>query len=148
MRAALEEAWRAFSAGEIPVGALVVRDGQIIGRGGNERLIRSMPFAHAEMNALACAGDALSSWRFDGCTLYVTLEPCLMCAGAIIETRVSKVVYGAADPRAGAAGSLYDILNDPRLPRRCSVTKGILASECSALLKKFFLSKRVEGRHP
>jgi tRNA(adenine34) deaminase len=148
MRVALEEAVRAFAAGEIPVGAVIVMDGGIIGRGSNERLIRSMPFAHAEMSAIASAGEVLSSWRFDACTLYVTLEPCLMCAGAIIETRVSRVVYGTTDPRAGAAGSLYDVLSDPRLPRRCSVTKGVLAAECSALLKKFFLARRDCERRP
>jgi tRNA(adenine34) deaminase len=142
MRVALEEAQKAYLADEIPVGAIVVKNGEIIGRGSNKRLLMSMPFAHAEMSALAEAGEALKSWRFDGCALYVTLEPCLMCAGAIVETRVSKVVYGATDPRSGAAGSLYDVLNDARLPRRVFVVKGLLASACSAPLKKFFLARR------
>ncbi|MDR3332958.1 MAG: tRNA adenosine(34) deaminase TadA [Synergistaceae bacterium] len=146
MRAALEEAMLAMSGGEIPVGAVLVYRGEIIGRGGNERSIKIMPFAHAEMTALSEAGKKIGSWRFDDCTLYVTLEPCPMCAGAIIQTRVSRVVYGARDPRAGAAGTLYDILRDPRMPHRCRVTSGVLGSECAELLQKFFRTRRAE-RH-
>jgi tRNA(adenine34) deaminase len=142
MLSALDEAKRAFVRNEIPVGAVVVHDGVIIGRGSNERLIGSMPFAHAEMMALAEAGETLGTWRFDGCTLYVTLEPCLMCAGAIIQTRVTRVVFGAKDPKAGAAGSIYDVFRDARMPFRCSVTSGVLRVECASLLKKFFLSRR------
>jgi tRNA(adenine34) deaminase len=146
MLTALGEAKKALAKGEVPVGAVVVKNGIVIGRGYNERLLHSSPFAHAEMNALSGAGEAIGSWRFDDCTLYVTLEPCLMCAGAILETRVARVVYGASDPKAGATGSLYDVLRDPRLPHRCSVTKGVLAVECGAILKNFFISKREGSR--
>jgi tRNA(adenine34) deaminase len=147
MLAALSEAKRAMEAGEIPVGAVVVRNGVIIGKGSNERLIHSLPFAHAEMRALSEAGAALDSWRFDDCTLYVTLEPCPMCAGAIVQTRVSRVVFGARDPKSGAAGSLYDILRDSRMPHKCLVTEGVLAVECSVLLKNFFLRKRGRSKN-
>jgi tRNA(adenine34) deaminase len=142
MRLALEEARRAMSAGDIPVGAVVVRDGRIIGSGFNERSTKVMPLAHAEMTALVEAGREIGSWRFDRCTLYVTLEPCPMCAGAIVQTRVERVVYCADDPRAGAAGTLYDILRDPRMPHRCIVTRGVLAEECRDLLRSFFISRR------
>jgi tRNA(adenine34) deaminase len=145
MRAALSEARRALASGEIPVGAVVVMDGQIIGRGCNERSIKVMPLAHAEMTAISEAGGRIGSWRLDRCTLYVTLEPCPMCAGAMVQTRVRRVVYGARDPRAGAAGTLYDILRDPRMPHRCSVTGGILGDECAELLREFFRSRRGRG---
>jgi tRNA(adenine34) deaminase len=146
MRSALDEAKRAFSEDETPVGAVVTRGGVIIGRGRNERSGKRMPLAHAEMTAINEAGKSLGNWRLDECTLYVTLEPCLMCAGAIMESRVARVVYGAADPKAGAAGSLYDVLRDPRMPRRCLVTRGVLKDECSSLLKKFFLAKRANAK--
>ena len=142
MREAVDEARSALALGEIPVGAVLVKGGVIIGRGGNRRLIDSMPFAHAEMAALAEGGAALSSWRFDGCTLYVTLEPCPMCAGAIVQTRVSRLVFGAYDPRAGACGSLYNITRDPRMTHRCTVIGGLLADECSEILRDFFRAKR------
>jgi tRNA(adenine34) deaminase len=142
MKAALDEARLALSRGEIPVGAVLVSRGEIIGRGGNGRALRSMPFAHAEMIAIAEAGESLGTWRFDDCTLYVTLEPCPMCAGAIVQTRVRRVVYGASDPRAGAAGTLYDILRDIRMPHRCEVASGLAAAESRALLRKFFRSRR------
>jgi tRNA(adenine34) deaminase len=142
MEAALDEARLALSRGEIPVGAVLVFCGEIIGRGGNGRVLSSMPFAHAEMIAIAEAGDRLGTWRFDDCTLYVTLEPCPMCAGAIVQTRVRRVVYGASDPRAGAAGTLYDILRDIRMPHRCEVTSGLMAAESRALLQKFFGARR------
>jgi tRNA(adenine34) deaminase len=145
---ALDEAKKALINGEIPVGAIIVRNGTIIGQGRNERAAKSMPLAHAEINAIMGAADALMSWRLDGCTLYVTLEPCLMCAGAILETRIPRVVYGASDPKAGAAGSLYNVLRDPRMPHKCSVVKGVLAVECSALLKRFFLKKRMSNSQP
>ncbi|MDR1916012.1 MAG: nucleoside deaminase, partial [Synergistaceae bacterium] len=121
MEIALNEARIALSQDEIPVGAVIVRGGEIIGRGSNSRALDSLPFAHAEMSALADAGRRLGTWRFDECTLYVTLEPCPMCAGAIVQTRVRQVVYGASDPKAGAAGTLYNILRDPRMPYRCEV---------------------------
>jgi tRNA(adenine34) deaminase len=145
---ALDEAKKALMDGEIPVGAVIVRNGAIIGQGRNERASKSLPLAHAEINAIMEAADALGSWRLDDCTLYVTLEPCLMCSGAILETRIPRVVYGAPDPKAGAAGSLYNVLRDPRMPHRCSVVKGVLAVECSALLKSFFLKKRISNSRP
>lgn len=145
MREALREARYASDRDEIPVGAIVARAGVIVGRGSNDRLRGRLPFAHAEMSALAEAGDALGTWRFDNCTLYTTLEPCPMCAGAAVQTRVARVVFGARDPRAGAAGSLYDILRDPRMPHRCGVSEGILAHECSELLREFFKNRRKGG---
>jgi tRNA(adenine34) deaminase len=145
MREAFREAEAAYESGEIPVGAVVVVDGKIAGRGGNRRKIAAMPLAHAEMVALSEAGNFLREWRFDGGELYVTLEPCPMCAGAIVAARLSRLVYGAADPRAGAAGTLYDIPRDPRMPHRCEVTRGVMAAESSALLRKFFMERRSKG---
>lgn len=142
MREALAEAKSALSRGEIPVGAVMVSEGVIVGRGHNRRGQGFSPFAHAEMLALSDAGENLGRARFDGCTLYVTLEPCPMCAGAIMQTRVSRVVYGAKDPKAGAAGTLYDILRDPRMAHKCETTDGILASEAQELLQKFFRLRR------
>ncbi|MDR2779969.1 MAG: tRNA adenosine(34) deaminase TadA [Synergistaceae bacterium] len=142
MREALLEARIALSRGEIPVGAVMVSEGIIVGRGRNSTERGALPFAHAEMLALSDAGANLRRRRFDGCTLYITLEPCPMCAGAIMQTRVSRVVYGAKDPRAGAAGTLYDILRDSRIAHKCDVTDGILASEASDLLRTFFRAKR------
>jgi tRNA(adenine34) deaminase len=141
MKEALAEAKNALSRGEIPIGAVLVSEGVIAGRGRNERRAGA-PFAHAEMLALSDAGENLRRWRFDGCTLYVTLEPCPMCAGAIMQTRVSRVVYGAKDPKAGAAGTLYDILRDPRMPHKCEVACGVLAPEALDLLQKFFRARR------
>ena len=146
MREAMIEAERACEDGEIPVGAVVTRGGEIVGRGRNGRRSGNMPFAHAEMCALSEAGKNLRAWRFDGCELYVTLEPCPMCAGAIVQTRISRVVYGASDPKAGAAGTLYDILRDPRMPHRCKVTSGVMAAEAAALLRKFFMGRRPKHR--
>lgn len=146
MREALAEAQNALEMDEIPVGAVMVKDGRIVGRGSNYRIADASPFAHAEMRAIAEAGKELSSWRFDGCTLYSTLEPCPMCAGAIVQTRISRVVYGARDPRAGAAGSLYDILRDPRMAHRCLVLPGIMAEDSSRLLWNFFRARRKAGK--
>ncbi len=142
MRHALELARAALETGEIPVGAVVVFEGRIVGEGANERKKNRSPFAHAEMVALSRAAERLGNWRFDGCALYVTLEPCVMCAGAIAQTRVSQLVFGAYDPRAGACGSLYDVLRDPRLPSACSVTGGVLKDPCAALLAEYFRGKR------
>lgn len=142
MREAIKEARSALSQGEIPVGAIVVKNSVIIAGGSNRRLIEKMPFAHAEMCALAEAGRVLESWRFDGCTLYVTLEPCPMCAGAIVQTRISRVVFGAYDPRAGACGSLYNIAKDPRMTHRCDLRGGLLEDECRELLRAFFKLRR------
>ena len=146
MKMALEEARNALLGGEIPVGAVITMGGRVIGRGANRRAADNMPFAHAEMCAISEAGHALSRWRFDECTLYVTLEPCVMCAGAIMETRISRVVFGARDPRRGAAGSLYDILRDTRMPHKCEVKGGIMAEESSMLLGEFFARRRNPAR--
>jgi tRNA(adenine34) deaminase len=146
MKMALEEAGGALLSGEIPVGAVMAAGGRVIGRGANRRAVDDMPFAHAEMRAISEAGRALSSWRFDECTLYVTLEPCAMCAGAIMETRIRRVVFGALDPRRGAAGSLYDILRDPRMPHKCEVRGGIMAEESARLLREFFARRRNQSR--
>ena len=146
MKIALEEAYDAMRNGEIPVGALLTRGEEIVGRGSNRRLIDRMPFAHAEMCALSDAGETLEAWRFDGCTLYVTLEPCPMCAGAIVQTRVSRVVFGAEDPKAGAAGSLYNILQDPRMTHRCALTGGIMAEECAKPLRSEEHTSELQSR--
>jgi tRNA(adenine34) deaminase len=146
MKMAVEEARGALLSGEIPVGAVMTDGGRVIGRGANRRAADNMPFAHAEMCAISEAGRALSRWRFDECTLYVTLEPCVMCAGAIMETRIQRVVFGARDPRRGAAGSLYDILRDPRIPHKCEVKGGIMAEESSGLLWEFFARRRNQAR--
>ena len=142
MEEALREARAALAEGEIPVGAVLVREGRILGRGRNRRALRGDPFAHAEMEALREACEALGVWRFDGATLYVTLEPCPMCAGAILQARVGELVFGARDPRAGACGSLYDLLRDPRQTHRCRVEEGPGREESRELLHRFFRLRR------
>ncbi|HEX8977582.1 MAG TPA: tRNA adenosine(34) deaminase TadA [Solirubrobacteraceae bacterium] len=142
MRLALREADRAVAHDDIPVGAVVVRDGEVIGAGHNERELRSDPTAHAEMIALREAARTLGSWRVLDSVLYVTLEPCAMCAGAIVLGRVPRVVIGASDPKAGAAGSVLDVLAEPRLNHRPQVESGLLAEECANLLRAFFASRR------
>ncbi|NND44217.1 MAG: tRNA adenosine(34) deaminase TadA [Xanthomonadales bacterium] len=142
MSRALELAARAESEGEVPVGAVVVRDDEVIGRGWNRNIGSNDPTAHAEIVAMRAAGEALGNHRLPGCTLYVTLEPCCMCAGAIIHARLDRVVYGAADPKTGAAGSVFDVLGDPRHNHRVGVEGGCLADESAALLRDFFRSKR------
>jgi tRNA(adenine34) deaminase len=142
MRAALREAQAAFEEDEVPVGAVIVHDGKVIGRGHNQREMLTDPTAHAEMIAITQAAAALESWRLDGATLYVTLEPCVMCAGALVNARIQTVVFGAFDPKAGACGSLYDVGIDPRLNHRYEVQGGVLAEECGALLQEFFARKR------
>lgn len=143
MQMAITEAKTALNDGEIPVGAVIVREGEIIGRGRNRRSENNSPMAHAELIALDDAAKKINNWRFDDCTLYVTLEPCVMCAGAIVQCRVGKLVYGAKDPKAGAVGSLYDIPNDPRIYHRCEVVSGVMSDDCAALLRFFFGKKRV-----
>ncbi|WP_049715912.1 tRNA adenosine(34) deaminase TadA [Streptomyces caatingaensis] len=139
MRTALEEAGRAPATGDVPVGAVVLAaDGTVIGRGRNEREATGDPTGHAEVLALREAARAVGEWRLSGCTLVVTLEPCTMCAGAIVLSRLDRVVYGAADEKAGAAGSLWDVVRDRRLNHRPEVVSGVLADECSALLTRFF----------
>jgi tRNA(adenine34) deaminase len=146
MRAALAEAAAAAARGEVPVGAVVVRNGVAVAAGGNEREARQDPTAHAEMLALVRAAAATGHWRLDGCTLYVTLEPCPMCAGALVQARLAKVVFGAADPKAGACGTLYRIADDPRLNHRVETVGGVLAAEGAALLTAFFAARRAEGK--
>jgi tRNA(adenine34) deaminase len=139
MRRALDEAAAAARHGDVPVGALVVNaDGQIIGVGHNEREAEGDPTAHAEVVALRRAAAHLGEWRLEGCTLVVTLEPCTMCAGAIVQSRVSRLVFGAFDDKAGAVGSLWDVVRDRRLNHRPEVVSGVLAEESSALLRAFF----------
>ncbi len=142
MRLALREAGRALEHDDVPVGAVVVHDGEVVGAGHNERELLQDPSAHAEMLALRDAARALNSWRLLGTVLYVTLEPCAMCAGAIVLGRIPRVVYGTTDPKAGAAGSVLDVLAEPRLNHRPEVAGGLLADECAAALRAFFASKR------
>ena len=145
MRAALREALAAADADEVPVGCVVVHDGLIVGRGHNQTQGLQDATAHAEIVAIGAASSALGSWRLTECTLYVTLEPCAMCAGAIILARVGRLVYGARDPKAGACGSVLDVIHERRLNHRVDVTSGVLADECGAVLKEFFASKRREA---
>lgn len=143
VRRALDEARRARAVGEVPIGAVVLdASGALIGAGRNEREATHDPTAHAEVVALRAAGSALGTWRLDGCTLAVTLEPCPMCAGAAWLARVDRVVFGAWNPEYGAAGSLWDVVRDRRLNHRPEVVSGVLADECSALLDEFFASRR------
>jgi tRNA(adenine34) deaminase len=142
MRASLAEAARALEHDDVPVGAVVVHEGEVIGAGHNERERRQDPTAHAEMLALQAAARSLGHWRLLETVLYVTLEPCAQCAGAIVLGRVPRVVYGTRDPKAGAAGSVLDILREPRLNHRPDVVGGVLAAECSALLVEFFRARR------
>lgn len=139
MREAIREAERAQSAGDIPVGALVIdSEGKIIGRGYNRREIDLNPIAHAEIVAINKAAEELKNWRLDGCTLVVTLEPCAMCAGAIAQSRISKLIFGAWDEKAGAVGSVWDVLRDPRALYKVEVRGGVLERECAELLSTFF----------
>jgi tRNA(adenine34) deaminase len=142
MRLALREADRALAHEDIPVGAIVVKDGEVIGSGHNERELREDPTAHAEMIALREAARAVNSWRILDSVLYITLEPCAMCAGAIVLARVPRVVYGASDPKAGAAGSVLNILDERRFNHRPQVETGLLAEESADLLRSFFASRR------
>ena len=142
MMEALAEAGRAAEIGEVPIGAVVVRDGQVIGRGYNRREIDGDPLAHAEILAIQDAARRTAGWRLTGCTMYVTLEPCAMCAGALVNSRIERLVYGAPDPKAGYCGTLGDLVRDPRLNHRLEVTAGVLESESAALLRGFFASLR------
>jgi tRNA(adenine34) deaminase len=142
MRLALREAERALEHDDVPVGAVLVHAGEVIGAGHNERELREDPTAHAEMIAIREGARALDSWRLLDTVLYVTLEPCAMCAGAIVLGRIPRVVYGAVDPKAGAAGSVLDVLADPRLNHRPIVDGGLLADESAELLRTFFRSRR------
>ena len=142
MRLAIDEAKAALEADEVPVGAVIVHHGRVIAIAHNQRETLNDPTAHAEMIAITQAAQSLQSWRLEDCALYVTLEPCSMCAGAIVQARIPVLVYGAADPKAGACRSLFRIVSDARLNHQAEVVVGILESECSVLLKEFFASKR------
>jgi len=142
MRLALKEAEEAARRGDVPVGAVLVRGDRVLASAGNVRVQRNNPLGHAEFEVLQKAAARENSWRFDGAELYVTLEPCIMCCGALLQCRVGSICYGASDPRAGGAGTLYNIPEDSRMPFRCKVYKGVLEEECKKLLQDFFLEKR------
>jgi tRNA(adenine34) deaminase len=142
MEVAIEEARKAEAHGDVPIGAAIFRDGELLARAGNERELRRDPTAHAEVLAIQAAAAALGGWRLPGTTLYVTLEPCAMCAGAIVLARIPTVVIGAPDPKAGAAGSILDVLGEPALNHRPEVVAGVREAECATLLREFFASRR------
>jgi len=146
MRQALAEAEQALAENEVPVGAVIVHGQRLVAAAHNQREQLRDPTAHAEMIALTQAAEALGSWRLDGCTLYVTLEPCPMCAGAILQARIPRVVYGALDPKAGAVESLFRLLADPRLNHRAETVPGVLAPQCGAILTRFFQEQRRLGK--
>ena len=142
MRLALEQARACLRWGDVPVGAVVARGTEVLGRAGNERERRGDPTAHAEILALRQAAERVGTWRLEGCTAYVTLEPCAMCAGAMVLARLDRLVYGAADPKAGFVGSLGDLLRDPRLNHQVEVVSGVLAEEAGELIRAFFRGRR------
>ena len=142
MRVALERARGCLEHHDVPIGAVVARNGEVLSAAGNERELRGDPTAHAEVLALRAAADTVGSWRLEGCSLLVTLEPCAMCAGAIVLARVDRLVFGATDPKAGFAGSLGDLVRDPRLNHRVEVRPGLLAEESAELLRSFFRARR------
>lgn len=142
MELALDEARQAAEHGDVPVGAVVVHEGEVIARAHNRREVDSDPTAHAEVLALRAAADRLGTWRLEGCTVVVTLEPCIMCAGALLSARVDAVVFAAHDPKAGATGSLYNVADDPRLNHRFALRHGVRADEAAELLTTFFASRR------
>ena len=146
MQAALEQARRAQELGDVPIGAVIVRGGQIVAAAHNRRIIDADPTAHAEMLAIRAAAKALGDWRLEGCTLVVTLEPCCMCAGAIVLARVERVVYGATDPKAGAVDTLYRLCCDSRLNHQVEVVSGVAAAECGSILTRFFQAQRAMGK--
>jgi tRNA(Arg) A34 adenosine deaminase TadA len=145
MELAVEQARKAESLGEVPIGAVVVQNGQVIASAHNRREIDNDPFGHAELIAMTNASKALGVWRLTGCEVFVTLEPCIMCAGAMVLARIDRLVYGATDPKAGAVGSLYEILADDRLNHRVEVTAGVQAEQCGAMLTEFFRKRRGQG---
>jgi len=142
MEVAIEEARKAEGHGDVPIGAAVFRGEELLSRAGNERELRSDPTAHAEVLAIRAAAEALGGWRLPGTTIFVTLEPCAMCAGAIVLARIPNVVYGAPDPKAGAAGSVLDVLAEPELNHRPQVLAGVREADCASLLREFFASRR------
>ena len=145
MRLALEQARAAQTAGEVPVGALVVKDGEVIGTGYNSPISRHDPAAHAEILALRDAARRLGNYRLPDCELYVTLEPCAMCVGAMLHARIAHLVYGAADPKTGACGSVIDLFAEDRLNHHATVMSGVMEEECAALLREFFAAKRAKA---
>ena len=147
MRMALEQAEAALEQKEVPVGAIITRAGHVIAAAHNQRETLRDPTAHAEMIAITQAAESVGDWRLEGCTLYVTLEPCPMCAGAILQARIPTVVYGATDPKAGAVQSLYQLLADPRLNHRCEVVPGVLGDTCGLILSRFFQQQRALGKN-
>ena len=142
MREALKEAQKAYDMGEVPVGAVIVKDNEIIARGHNLRERDQNPILHAEIIAIHRAAQAVKSWRLTGCEIYVTIEPCPMCAGAMVQGRLDRLVFGAGDPKSGCAGSRYDLVRDQRFNHRLEVVEGVLEDECSQIIKKFFRMKR------
>ena len=138
MKEALKQAAKAMKLGEVPIGCVIVYRGKIIGRGYNRRITDKTALAHAEISAIRKANKVIGDWRLDGCEMYVTLEPCQMCAGAIVQSRIEKVFIGAMNPKAGCAGSILDLLTEERFNHQCIVTKGILAEKCSVMLTDFF----------
>jgi tRNA(adenine34) deaminase len=146
MKLALEEAEQALGEDEVPIGAVIVHQERVIARAHNQREQLHDPTAHAEMIAITQAAESLQSWRLDDCTLYVTLEPCPMCAGAILQARIPTVVYATADPKAGAVHTLYRLLEDRRLSHRCLVVSGVLAGQCGEILTRFFQQQRASGK--
>lgn len=146
MMLALQQAEEAAAEDEVPVGAVIVHAGRVVAAAHNQRERLRDPTAHAEMIAVTQAADSLNSWRLENCTLYVTLEPCPMCAGAVLQARIPRVVYGADDPKAGAVRSLYRLLEDPRLNHRCEIRGGVLAERCGAVLSEFFRKQRALGK--
>lgn len=142
MREALAEAQKAYQLDEVPIGAVVVKNGEVIGRGHNLRESKKDPTLHAEIIAIRQAAAVLGGWRLTDCDLYVTIEPCPMCAGAILQARIRRLIFGARDPKAGCAGSLYNLLEDTRFNHRTEVTEGILKDSCSLIIKEYFRQKR------
>ncbi|MCR5669598.1 MAG: tRNA adenosine(34) deaminase TadA [Butyrivibrio sp.] len=146
MRAALAQARKAYKLGEVPIGCVIVYEDRIIGRGYNRRNTDKTPLAHAEITAIRKAGKVIKDWRLEGCKLYVTLEPCQMCSGAIVQARIPEVIMGAENPKAGCAGSVMDILDNPRFNHQVRVKKGVLTEECSDILKQFFAELRIRNK--
>lgn len=146
MQLALDQAVRAYDQGEVPIGAVIVYEDRVIGEGFNQRETLNDPTAHAEMIAITQAAAALQSWRLLDCTLYATLEPCPMCAGAIVQSRIPRAVYGTTDPKGGACHTLYQITNDARLNHRCMVLGGVMLADCRAILQRFFAEQRALGK--
>ncbi|HIJ70362.1 MAG TPA: tRNA adenosine(34) deaminase TadA [Planctomycetes bacterium] len=147
MRVAIDQAEIARENGDVPVGAVIVHNGRMIAKAYNQRQQLNDPTAHAEIIALTQAAAAVGNWRLEGCTIYVTLEPCTMCAGALVLARIDRLVYGCNDPKTGACGSLYNIVQDERLNHRLEITRGVMEEECRKQLQAFFANRRVENKH-